>query len=375
MKFSDILGNEGVKQRLRQMVASDKIPHALLFEGPEGIGKLAMARAFAQYVHCQHPTADGEPCGECPSCLQYQTFNQPDTFFVFPIYKRKSGRDSYCDEFIEEWNEFLARNTYADFATWIKILDSGTAKPVIYNNEGDEIIRKISVKSYSSRYKIMILWLPEKMNEQCANHLLKMIEEPYDDTLLLFVSNKPGEILPTIYSRVQRIAMKPLSSSLIAGYLSDKYAVDEVAALSVANLSGGSVSKAEALLDVDEDAHMFLELFKRLMRSAYVKNLRDLKDWSEEVADLKREKCCFFLTYVAKLVRENFIYNMGNRTLIYMTRDEEAFSTKFSPFINERNVDVITAEIDRAVADISRNANSKIVLFDFAIKMIIAIKS
>ena len=111
------------------------------------------------------------------------------------------------------------------------------------------------------------------------------------------------------------------------------------------------------------------------MRSAYVKNLRDLKDWSEEVADLKREKCCFFLTYVAKLVRENFIYNMGNRTLNYMTRDEEAFSTKFSPFINERNVDVITAEIDRAVADISRNANSKIVLFDFAIKMIIAIKS
>ena len=107
MKFSDILGNEGVKQRLRQMVASDKIPHALLFEGPEGIGKLAMARAFAQYVHCQHPTADGEPCGECPSCLQYQTFNQPDTFFVFPIYKRKSGRDSYCDEFIEEWNEKL----------------------------------------------------------------------------------------------------------------------------------------------------------------------------------------------------------------------------------------------------------------------------
>ena len=140
MKFSDILGNEGVKQRLRQMVASDKIPHALLFEGPEGVGKLAMARAFAQYVHCQHPTADGEPCGECPLCLQYQTFNQPDTFFVFPIYKRKSGRDSYCDEFIEEWNEFLARNTYADFATWIKILDSD-GRELPYGEKGEIVIR------------------------------------------------------------------------------------------------------------------------------------------------------------------------------------------------------------------------------------------
>lgn len=375
MKFSDILGQETVKQRLRSMAESGRIPHALLLEGPEGVGKLAMARAFAQYLHCSHPTDDGEPCGQCPSCIQYQTFNQPDTFFVFPIYKKKSGKDSFCDEFIEEWNEFLGGHTYADFQTWVKILDSGTAKPVIYNNEADEILRKISVKSYSSDYKIMILWLPEKMNEQCANHLLKIIEEPYEGTLLLFVSDTPEEILPTIYSRVQRVAMKPLSTDLIAGYLEERYAVERATALSVANLSGGSVTKAEALLEVDDDSRMFLELFKRLMRSAYVKNLRDLKDWSEEVAGLKREKCCFFLTYVAKLVRENFIYNIGNASLNYMTGDEAAFSSEFSPFINERNVDKIIAEVDRAVDDISRNANAKIVLFDFAIKMIIAIKS
>ena len=357
------------------MVASDRIPHAILFEGPEGIGKLAMARAFAQYLHCQNPTPDGNPCGKCPSCVQYQTFNQPDTFFVFPIYKKKAGRDSYCDEFAEEWNEFLSGHLYAGFSTWVGILDSGTSKPVIYNNEGDEILRKISVKSYSSRYKIMILWLPEKMNEQCANHLLKMIEEPYEDTLLLFVSNSPDEILPTIYSRVQRIKMKPLPLRSVAGYLSERYAVDSGLALSVANLSGGSVTKAEALLDVNDDSVVYLELFKRLMRSAYVKNLRDLKDWSEEVAALKREKCCFFLSYVAKMIRENFIYNIGNRNLNYMTREEEAFSKNFAPFINERNVVKITEEIDRAVEDISRNANGKIVLFDFAIKMIIAIRA
>ena len=151
--------------------------------------------------------------------------------------------------------------------------------------------------------------------------------------------------------------------------------MDSGLALSVANLSGGSVTKAEALLDVNDDSVVYLELFKRLMRSAYVKNLRDLKDWSEEVAALKREKCCFFLSYVAKMIRENFIYNIGNRNLNYMTREEEAFSKNFAPFINERNVVKITEEIDRAVEDISRNANGKIVLFDFAIKMIIAIRA
>lgn len=374
MKFSDILGHEDVKARLRTIATNGRIPHALLFEGPEGIGKLAMARAFAQYLHCQNKTEDGDSCGHCPSCIQYQTNNQPDTFFVFPIFKKKSGRDSYCDDFLEEWIEFITNNTYADFSTWVKILNSGTAKPVIYNNEGDAILRKVSVKSYSSRYKIMILWLPEKMNEQCANHLLKMIEEPYEDTLLLFVSNRPNEILPTIYSRVQRISMKRLPNDLVAHYLKEKYAVDDKTALSVANLSNGSVTKAESLINVDEDTKLFLELFKRLMRSAYLKNLRDLKDWSEEVADLKRERCCFFLSYVSKMVRENFIYNIGNHSLNYMTANEESFSSKFAPFINERNVDGIISEIDRAIEDISRNANSKIVLFDFAIKMIIAIK-
>ncbi len=373
MKFSDIIGHEEVKSRLRDMVSSQKIPHALLFEGPEGIGKLAMARAFAQYVHCMNPMR-GDSCGKCPSCIQYQTHNQPDTFFEFPIYKKKNKTVSYCDEFLDEWNEFLGENAYADFSKWVKILDSGATKPVIYNSEGDEILRKMSVKSYSSRYKIMILWLPEKMNEQCANHLLKIIEEPYEDTILLFVSNSPNEILPTIYSRVQRIGMKPLSPELIAEYISNKYAVGQEMAYSIANLADGSVVKAEALLNVSEDDKLFLELFKRLMRSAYLKNLRDLKDWSEEVADLKREKCCFFLRYVARMVRENFVYNIGNKSLNFMTREEELFSSKFSPFINERNISGITAEIDKAIDAISHNANGKIVLFDFALKIIIAIK-
>ena len=265
-------------------------------------------------------------------------------------------------------------NVYADFATWNKYLNSGATKPVIYNSEGDAIIGKLGVKAYSSSQKIMIMWLPEKMNEQCANHLLKMIEEPYEDTILLFVSNNSNEILPTIYSRVQRIIVKPLSPQEIADYLVDKYAIDDSLAMSVANSAEGSITRAESLIGSSDDDKEFLDYFKRLMRSAYTKSVRDLKDWSEEVADFKREKGCFFLNYVAKMVRENFIYNIGNPTLNYMRKEEETFSVKFSPFINERNINVIVEEVDKAVRDISRNANMKIVLFDFALKMTIAIK-
>ena len=374
MKFKDIIGQESVKRRLRDMVKTGKIPHALLLEGEEGIGKLALARAFAQYIHCPNQTEEGEPCGECPICKQYNSFNQPDTFFEFPIYKKKSGSNSYCDDFTSEWHEFLKDNVYADFATWNKYLNSGATKPVIYNSEGDAIIGKLGVKAYSSSQKIMIMWLPEKMNEQCANHLLKMIEEPYEDTILLFVSNNSNEILPTIYSRVQRIIVKPLSPQEIADYLVDKYAIDDSLAMSVANSAEGSITRAESLIGSSDDDKEFLDYFKRLMRSAYTKSVRDLKDWSEEVADFKREKGCFFLNYVAKMVRENFIYNIGNPTLNYMRKEEEAFSVKFSPFINERNINVIVEEVDKAVRDISRNANMKIVLFDFALKMTIAIK-
>lgn len=373
MKFRDIPGHEDVKRRLRAMADSGKIPHALLFEGIEGIGKLAMARAFAQYVHCQNKQ-DGDSCGCCPACKLHQSYNNPDLFFVFPIFKKGSEQTVYCDEYIKEWQDFLCHGNFASFDDWIDVLSPGTKQPVIYNTEGNAIIHKVSIKSYSSKYKIMLMWLPEKMRTECANRLLKMIEEPYEDTLLLFVSNNPENILPTIYSRVQRIRMKRLPDELVAGYLSQEFATDFQTSRAIAGLAEGSCSKAVRLLDVETDNVLFLDYFKQLMRLAYNRDVRSLKIWSEEVADFKREKSCSFLAYVSRMIRENFIYNIGNRNLNYMTRDEETFSSKFCPFVNERNVNGIINETDRASADIARNANAKIVLFDYAIKMIVALR-
>ncbi len=372
MKFSDIKGHDDVKRRLRDMADSDRIPHALLLEGEEGIGKLQMALTFAQYVHCEH-RAGGEPCGKCPSCLQHQSNNHPDLFYAFPIFK-KASETVFCDEYITEWNEFLAHSRFHSFEDWLGFLNPGTKQPVIYNSEGSQIIHKISVKSYSSRYKIMIMWLPEKMKEECANRLLKMIEEPYENTVLLFVSNKPNEILPTIYSRIQRVGMKRLSDSLVAECLTQSLAVDSQTAMSFAALSEGSVTKAMGLMDSAADNAMFLDMFKQLTRMAYLRDVRGLKVWSEEAADMKREKNVLFLTYLSRLFRENFIYNIGNRSLNYLTPQEEQFSAKFCPFVNERNVEAIENETARATSDIARNANAKIVMFDYAVKMVVALR-
>ena len=224
------------------------------------------------------------------------------------------------------------------------------------------------------RYKIMIMWLPEKMKEECANRLLKMIEEPYENTVLLFVSNKPNEILPTIYSRIQRVGMKRLSDSLVAECLTQSLAVDSQTAMSFAALSEGSVTKAMGLMDSAADNAMFLDMFKQLTRMAYLRDVRGLKVWSEEAADMKREKNVLFLTYLSRLFRENFIYNIGNRSLNYLTPQEEQFSAKFCPFVNERNVEAIENETARAASDIARNANAKIVMFDYAVKMVVALR-
>lgn len=373
MKFSEIIGHEQIKFRLRRMADSNKIPHALLFEGPEGIGKLALARAFAQYIHCQN-RHDGDSCGECPSCIQHQTFNQIDTFCIYPVYKKDSKKEITSDDFIDDWREFLSQNIYVSYGNWVKQLGSGTSQLVIYNSDGDNILRKVSRQTYSSRYRIMIMWLPEKMNKECANRLLKMIEEPYEDTILLFVSNNSGEILPTIYSRVQRLVVKKYPIELTASYLIGKHGINEQDALSIASLSDGSIIHAEEIYGESEEKAYYFDQFKRLMRSAYSRNLRDLRDWSDEIANLKREKCREFLEYMARMVRENYIYGYKEKSLVFMTKDETVFSSRFSPYINERNVTGIVKEIDKAAVDIARNANLKIVLFDLALKIVIAIR-
>lgn len=374
MKFSDVLCHEATKRRLQQFVDSDRIPHAILIEGQPGIGKFMMARAFAQYVHCEN-RKDGDSCGVCPSCIQHQTFNHIDTHFIFPIIKKGSGKTSISDDFIEDWREFLTENPYMDFEKWLLSLDNINAQPHIYVDESADIIKKLNFTAHKAKYKIVLLWLPERMKNECANKLLKLIEEPYSDTIFVMVSNDSKQILPTIYSRTQRLEMLRLGDEPIAKYLSQKHAIDYNNSLSIAHLSEGNMNRAEKELQLTKENSKFFDLFVELMRLAYQRKISDLKRWSNDIASLGREQSMQFLAYSQRLIRENFIYNLNERELNYMNDKESQFSVNFARFITEINVQKLIEVLNKAQIDIMGNANAKIVFFDLSVKVILLLKS
>lgn len=374
MKFSDIPAHEEAKTRLRTMIDADRIPHALLIEGPAGVGKFALARAAAQYIHCEN-RINGDSCGTCPSCIQHRSFNHIDTHFVFPVIKKKSGSPTYCDDFLPEWREFLTENPYMDFNEWMATLGAPDKQPAIYVDESEALIRKLSYTSHNAKYKIALLWLPERMNPETANKLLKLIEEPYGDTLFLMVSNDSKSILPTIYSRTQRIMLKRLPDTVIADSIAARHNMDHADAMAIAHIAEGNMLRAEATVSMTEKNHQALELFMALMRRAYQRQVKELKEWATDVAGLGREGIRDFLEYCQRLIRENFIYNLHIAELNYMNREEATFSSRFARFINERNVLPVVEEIDKAIIDINGNGNAKVVLFDLAVRMILLLKA
>lgn len=375
MKFSDVIGNEGAIERLRRMVDTNTLPHALLLYGDAGTPKLALAQALAQYIHCTN-RQNGEPCGHCPACVQHQSYNHADTFFSYPVVPPvgKTSKEVNSDDYFEEWKQFLNEGPVEDYQRWVGYMKKENAQPLIYAAESDLIIKEMSMAAYSSTFKVLIMWLPEKMNETCANKLLKIIEEPYDDCVFILVSDNDKSLLPTILSRTQRVKLNKPTTQQIADYLVEKYSIDMQDAVAVAAPADGNVAQAESNLNNDSEAKQFFEDFVRLMRLAWTHNLTNLRQWSQDIADYKREKTHRFLDYCCRMVRENFICNLHKPELNYETREEAAFSTKFAPFINERNVEQMMAELNRAMHDIAANGNARIVLFDMAIRVSILIR-
>ncbi len=372
MKFADVLAHESVKERLRALVDNDRLPHALLLEGPAGVGKFAMARALAQYIHCEN-RINGDSCGVCPACVQHSTFNHVDTIFSFPVLKNGKSQ-AVSDDYITEFREFLTVSPYMNFEEWQKALGNINGQPQMYVEESQDILRKLAFTARASDTKIVLMWLPEKMNVQCANKMLKLIEEPLPGTALIFVSNNPREILPTIYSRLQRVEMRRLADDVVAGHLIDSMSMPQADALSVANVAQGSILAAEKEARMSKETEQFLEFFTRLMRLAYQRKIGLLKIWVNDVAALGREQECRFLEYCQRLVRENFICNLRMPQLNYLNTAEAQFSQRFSPFINERNAERIMNQFNLAQTDIAANGNAKIVLFDLAVKMILLLK-
>lgn len=362
MKFSDITGHKQIVDSLRVLADAGRLPHALLFAGRPGIGKFRTARALAQYIHCKN-RQNGDSCGVCPSCLQHQKHNNPDLHFIYPIVKREKEGLLISKDVIEEWRDFLDNHSYMSPEIWNDYLKAGNSQPAIYVNDSEDILSRASLSAYQENFKIFIIWLPEKLRTEAANKLLKIIEEPFEDTIFILVSNNDSKIIPTILSRTQRFNFKPLNEKELQDLLLQK-GVDEDMARDAARIAQGSLQKADEIACHPEELIDFSDLFKDMMRAAYALKAKTLKELSEKIAGFGREKIIRFLAYSSRMIRENYIHNYNLEPLVMMTGEEKAFSSRFAPFIHDGNVEGLSEEIARASQDIERNGNSKIVIFD-----------
>lgn len=376
MKFNDIPGHDEAKSRLRLMADTDRLPNALLIEGPTGTGKMALARAFVQYIHCNARTSDGEPCGRCPACLQHQTFNHIDTLYVFPVVKPEKAKTApVSDDFIEQWRDFINENTYLSPEAWADTISKKKARPTFYVPQASELIHRLSLTATASRYKCVILWQPELMPATVANKILKLIEEPFADTKFIMVSERPADILPTIYSRLQRIALRRLPDDIVSSRLQALHSLPAAEADALAHIAEGDMITASQLVNQSAARHEYLERFMTLMRRAYQRDVAGLRTWANDLAATARDREIHFYEYAIRMMRENFVFNLKVPSITYLNLEEQNFSTNFARFITHRNVERLIAQFERAITDIAANGNGKIINFDLAIKVIMLIKN
>lgn len=373
MKFEEIVGQDELKRKLAEQIDSGRISHAQLFTGLSGYGTLQMAFAYIQYLFCTN-RHDGDSCGECPSCRMLEFFTHPDLHMVFPVNKRekRSGEVVTSDMFMEQWRELcLRRGAFFSPTAWYECLDLGkTMKGMITAKESESIVKKLSMKPYASEYKAMLIWLPETMNEEAANKLLKILEEPWDKTVFVLVSERPDLLLPTIVSRTQEIAV-PRVEQHVLEELAEELGYEYDAVKIIARLAKGDLLEFESITHggVDELRESLFELFCRLMRLSYANKHLELTSWAEEMTLLSREGQRQFLINAVRLLRETYMIHLGLESVGYLWGEEEEFCTKFAPYIDNMNIEPLVTEIESALEQISQNGSPRIVFTHFALSV------
>ena len=375
MKFSDIPGHKIVIEKLLRSVSEERVSHAQLFSGPQGSGKLALALAYAQFVSCEN-RQENDSCGICKSCVKYEKMIHPDLHFVFPVIKGKKPTDPVSDNYIEEWREFVKKSPYFTINKWLDSIEVGNAQGLIFASEAAEIIKKLNLKTFESDYKIMIIWLPEKMHNSAANKLLKMIEEPPEKTLFLLVSEEPDKIIPTILSRCQVIKVPSVAKKELTGWLIRQHGLNEKRATDIAHVVNGDIVRATELAEMEDTLSGNLERFRSLMRFAWKRDVLAIVDWADEIASTGREAQKDFLMFSLRLLRENFMLTLKQQPdkIIFLAGEESEFSNKFHPFINENNIGLLTEELNLCHSQIEANGNAKIIFLDMALKIVKVIR-
>lgn len=374
MLFKDIIGQKEIKDRLTKSVQEGYIPHAQLFIGQEGTGVLPLALAYAQYLHCTNKEKKDDACGICPSCQKFNKLSHPDLHFVFPIINKKGNKEAFSDDFLPEWRTFVQETPYGNLSTWLSYISAANAQGLIYARESNEIMRKLNLKAYESDYKIMIIWLPEKMHEAAANKLLKLLEEPPEKTVFLLVSEEPEKIITTIRSRTQSIVVPPISTEDLGYAIQEKYAIQQEDISLVTRLANGSYHRAIQIIDSTGENEAYLDLFITIMRNSWKRDVMNMKVKADEFASMGRNKQKGFLSYAQRMIRENFLYKLQIPEINYMNRKEAEFALNFHPYVHEENIIDFMEELALAEKHIEANVNARMIFFDLSMKIAVLLK-
>ncbi|WP_411766142.1 ATP-binding protein [Winogradskyella sp. A3E31] len=375
MLFSEILGQEHIKNHLTTSVDSGRIAHAQLFVGPEGSGTLPMAIAYAQYLLCGNINSENNGGNE--SCnLKFKTLSHPDLHFAFPVTKNeKVKKHPVSSHFLEEWRQLIDRQPYGNLFDWYRLLGVENKQGQIGVDEAHDIVKSLSLKSYEGGYKVMIIWMAEKMNSSAANKLLKLIEEPPSKTVFILIAEDEEQIINTIRSRCQILHFPPLAEDAISEALVEKYQIQEKDAKKIAIQANGNFNKACDLVYQDSEDIQFEKWFIFWIRSAFKARgnksaIHDLISWSEEIAKTGRETQKQFLQFCLDYFRQAMLLNYKANELVYLEPQTDDFQLeKFAPFVHDANILEISEELQTAAYHIERNGNSKIILTDLSIKL------
>ncbi|MER3497491.1 MAG: hypothetical protein C4308_02050 [Chitinophagaceae bacterium] len=389
MKFSDIIGQPVVKQQLVELVQNNRLSHALLFLGKEGNGSLQLAIALAQYITCQQTTNHspqstanslfddplpllheerrprGEACGTCPSCKKAEQLVHPDIHFSYPVVTKKPGTPPISSDYITEWRDFIKAYPYGNVYDWLQFIRAENKQGNITAHECNDIIRKLSLKSFESEYKILIMWMPEYLGNE-GNKLLKLIEEPPANTLFILVAENESLILPTILSRCQFIKIPPLEVEEIEQALITRNNTDKATALQIAGISEGNYREALQLVQhAEEDWQSLLrEWLNAILKAGPVAQTK----WVEEVSRLGRENQKQFLRYFNHLLEQAIRYRVMGEN-IYLPENEKDFATRLNKIADVAQQQAMIEELDKSTYYIERNANTKILFHALTIKL------
>jgi DNA polymerase-3 subunit delta' len=368
MQFSQIIGQSALKERLTASFREGRIAHALMFLGPEGSGNLALALAFAQYIACPNRT-ENDSCGACPTCKKMDQHQFADLHYTFPFFNKSEGSEkTTCNDWLTPWRNHLRQAPYTTVDEWRNEITEDNKQLIMSVYEASNIIQRLTLKSYEGGYKFQIIWMAEYLKTDTANKLLKIVEEPPERTIFLFVANSLENILQTILSRVQVVYVPKVEDEAIMQALMDLGASPEKAG-EIAHFAHGDWNKAMQLLQAKNPDENYAIQFQHWMRMCYKKDVPGLVRWSDEMHKLNREDQKHFLSYALDQIRQNLVLNYTGSDFVRLNQSEKSFSDKFAPFINDLNAEELMEEITEAYHDVSRNAYTKLVLTDLSFKL------